>query len=434
MSGLYQHQTDGAEWLAARPHGRGYLGDAPGLGKTRTMLRALQLKGAKRPLVICPAIVRTHWRAEAAVMGFGADAVTVKSYGEVTHGGIALMRRTLDGADSLLLDEHHLLKHAGSQRTRLVLGPNGYAPRLPIVFAASGTPLSKNPLEYWTTLASLFPHVAQEHGLRTAQDFKDRFCCIVPRYLHGRFSEKILATVKNANELREILAQTMLRRKEGSADVPEIFWQQVRLDGLGPIDGELIAVPSQGMSPAERQARDAETLELIAADPHVARMRRRLGELKVPPVVQWLRGDLDDSDEKVVVFAHHRSVLQALRDKLDQFGVAYIDGDTPQARRDEEILRFGHDADCRVFLGQNIACGTGTDGLQTSGARRVVLVEPDWTADVNLQLAKRIARLGQVSTHVYAQMVVLADTLDEAIVGQNLQEARMAGTLGLGEK
>jgi SNF2 family DNA or RNA helicase len=152
-------------------------------------------------------------------------------------------------------------------------------------------------------------------------------------------------------------------------------------------------------------------------------MRRRLGELKVAPVVELLKTQLAESDEKVVVFAHHRPVLEALRIALDDFGVEYIDGDTRY--RDEAIDRFRHAPGRRVFLGQNIACSTGMDGLQYSGARRVILVEPDWTPDVNLQLGKRVARMGAADGKIIVQMIALAGTLDEAIVAQNKRETEM---------
>jgi SNF2 family DNA or RNA helicase len=79
-----------------------------------------------------------------------------------------------------------------------------------------------------------------------------------------------------------------------------------------------------------------------------------------------------------------------------------------------------------VFLGQNIACQTG---ITLAAAHRVVLVEPDWTADVNFQLGQRVARIGSTAKRCIGQMIALAGTLDEAIVAQNERETRMAADL-----
>src|SRR5207302_4750382 len=70
---LYPYQNAGARWLS--DHTRGYLADEPGLGKTRTALQAAKLIGAKSVAVLCPAVVRPHWRREADVVGIATPYV-----------------------------------------------------------------------------------------------------------------------------------------------------------------------------------------------------------------------------------------------------------------------------------------------------------------------------------------------------------------------
>jgi SNF2 family DNA or RNA helicase len=433
---LTEHQKSGAWWLAEKA--RGYLGDPPGTGKTRTLIAALSASSSIRPLIISPAIVRSHWAREFSTMGWDGLAhrqPVVKSYDEIVRGGFPLMKDLIQthGIDALVLDEAHFLKHPTSKRTQLLLGPNGYARRLPRVYAASGTPVPKNASEFATTLLSLFPEVALAHAIRSIADFKARFCIVQGSMVRGAWREKVLPVVRNVDEFKEILSTVMLRRE--AVDAPELAWQITRLD---PSGADLL---TGGLGIGQQQADEIEAaiaegvvvLADIENDPHVARMRRRLGELKVKPVVQMLKSQLEESDEKVVVFAHHTSVLAGLSAGLDDYNPAYIDGSTSQRIRDVEIDYFVNDAECRVFIGQNIACGTGMDGLQHSGARRAILVEPDWSAYMNEQLGKRLARKGQRGRSV-GQMIALAGTLDEAIVGQNLQEVRMAESIGLGEK
>jgi SWI/SNF-related matrix-associated actin-dependent regulator 1 of chromatin subfamily A len=422
---LYQHQVAGAEWLAARR--TGYLGDVPGIGKTLTLLRATQLRGVSRVLVVCPAIVRTHWRREADVLGM--RAVTVRSYDDVTRNGADMA-----AFDALLIDEVHYAKHADALRTKALLGKGGCARHagLDCIYVASGTPVSKHPAEIWTVLASLFPDVARAHGLGSHAAFVDRFCLTSTQYVRGRVVEKIHAGIKPGREVeyREILDAIMLRRTldDVGLDVPPLDWQPLELDG-GALEFEFNA-HTEIVHALNSDYDNA--LADIASDPHVARMRRRLGELKVGVFATALRAQLgEDGDEKVVVFAHHRDVLSTIMFDLTVHGydVAYVDGDVSDAERTRRIDRFQTDPTCRVFLGQNIACQTG---ITLTAARRVILVEPDWTRDVNLQLAKRVARIGQTAERCVAQMVVLAGTLDDAIVRQNLREVRMADDIGLG--
>jgi SNF2 family DNA or RNA helicase len=399
----------------------------PGTGKTRTILSALGLADVRRPLIVCPAIVRTHWAREIAVLGGGGNWAAIRSYDEIVRGGFPLMAEMIRERkiDALVIDEAHYLKHAGSKRAQLLIGRDGYAPRLPRVYAASGTPVPKNPYEFGTTLLSLFPEVAIEHNLRTLAEFKARFCITRGSMVRGAWREKILPTVREEAEFKEILSKVMLRRTldDVGLDVPQLDWQITRLDGAADID-----TYEDGLE--VRHALDiGASLADIAEDPHVARMRRRLGELKVQPVAEMLTRQLEDSDEKIVVMAYHRSVMQELRSALLPFGVAYVDGDTTSQQRDIAIDRFQHNWACRVFLGQITACQTG---ITLTASRRVVIVEPSWTHKENVQAGHRVARIGQRASRCVVQFVTLAGTLDEAVVGQNLQEARFADTVETG--
>lgn len=414
---LFEHQISGAEWLAKRR--RGYLGDEPGTGKTRTFAHALKLVRAQRPVVVCPAIVRSHWLRECDALN--APVPSVFSHQEVSLGGDAV-RLALGLADVIIVDEAHEYRGIEAERTKAMFGKQGYARRAKIVWLASGTPIVKNAANIWPILATCFPRIAANHGLYKYADFVDRFCYVTRSWFRGEWRDKILPELKNADQFQNILRDIMLRRTaaEVGLDVPAIFWQPLVLDST--TCGDL--------------ARDWSADALIEqyadeTDPDVAVWRRQIGEDKVHPVAALLASQLRDSNEKVCVFAYHRSVLALLKDRLAEFGVAYIDGDTSQAKRDAEVTRFASDKQTRVFIGQNQACGTGTDGLQKSGCTRMLMVEPDWTAENNLQLAKRLARVGQASDRVIAQMVTLAGTLDEAIVSRNLRETRMLQQAGL---
>lgn len=429
MSKLFKHQVDGVVWL--RNHQRAYLGDPPGMGKTLTLSIAAAQTNSWATLVVCPAIVRSHWKR--TLEEAGRDPSYVKSYDEIVRGGFLLMAKMLDAdVGTLIVDEAHYCKHATSQRTRILMGKDGYARRIENVWLASGTPMPKNPLEMFTQICYLAPEVLLAHGIRTKDQWKDRFCVVRGRMIRGVWTEKVV-DVKNVEELKVILDVVMLRRETG-IDLPEIWWQVMRLNG----ETDELTEGSEFVDEWERKAYGmivranlAEDLEDIAKDPYVSRMRRRLGELKVAPVAEMLTSQLADSVEKVAVFAYHTSVLRGLAEKLAAFGVAYIDGDVSDNNRQLQLEKFRTDPRCRVFIGQNVACGTGMDGLQYA-ARRAILVEPSWTAKENVQLGRRIARTGQISRETcIVQMIALANTLDDSVVRQNQRETEMADKVGM---
>lgn len=423
---LFPHQITGAGWLGHHP--RAYLGDEPGLGKTRTLIAGLNVTGSANPLIVCPAIVRSHWLREFETCKWGRTPL-VKSYDEITDGGFPLMAQLIlkERIDTLVPDEAHYAKHTTAKRTQILFGRDGYARRLERVWLASGTPMPKSPSELYTQLCTLIPEELVRRGLTSQGKWDARFTIKRGAYMRGRWIEKVVAQ-QNVEELKEILAGVMLRRTldDVGIEVPELMWQTLRLDLEHPdADADFNTTYEDGLD-VRHALNVGNSLADIANDPHVARMRRRLGELKVEPTAAWIYNQLSQGDEKIVVFAHHRTVLARLRDYLGPFGVCYIDGDTPPRQRDLVIDRFQHDASRRVFVGQNIACQTG---ITLHASRRVILVEPDWTAVVNYQLGKRVARIGSSASSCIAQMVALAGTLDEAIVGQNLRETRMAAEI-----
>jgi SNF2 family DNA or RNA helicase len=405
---LYQHQRDGADWLASRT--RAVLGDVPGLGKTRTLLEAARRHG-QGAFVVCPAVVRSHWAREAEVMGVTAEVV---SYNAVVNSP----GKYRPGLRTVLLDECHYMKSTTSKRTRFLLGRNGLAKHAVRTYLASGTPVPKSPADYWTILASCFPEVCAKHGLRTQAAFIDRFC----RGYWDGFMFRVTAGIKNPEEFKEILAATMLRRTldDVGMDVPEIQWQVQTIE------------TDAGMADIEAAEGFVDVDHLQGVDEHVMRLRRLLGEAKAPMIAAQLADELSGSTEQIAVFAHHRSVLDILERQFRSDAVR-IDGTSNEKFRDWAVSAFANGS-CRVFLGQTIACGTGMDGLQRSSATRMVMVEPDWSAYVNQQLARRLARMGSKQKRVVVQMVALAGTLDEAIVARNQREAAATADIGLEDR
>lgn len=431
MNLLRLHQQDGAEWLAARD--RGYLGDAPRVGKTRTLIAAIMMrhKNALNTLVVCPAFVRDHWRTEARTMGtFFAD---VKSFDEITRGGNELMKRLIleQGVKHLIIDEAHNCKNVEAKRTKQLLGKDGYARRMDTVYFASGTPLPKHAGDLWPIISAGFPEVAIKRGLTTRRDWLDRFCYehVVN---HGGWGKSILApisgVVRNPNELREIMDEIMLRRTldDLGLDVPPVDWQVTRLSAdaidMNWLDGSV----------------EGRTLDEIARDPHIMRQRHDIGRVKAPLVVEQVKDELAQSNEKIVLFAHHHDVLLTLYEGLAEFKPVIVTGETPfslhgdhpgfASTRGARLDRFQMVPECRVFIGQNHAC---KEGIALHAAHRAILVEPDWTAVVNEQLGNRVLDIGRPARRCVAEMVALSGTLDEAIVALNAREVRMLSQVGL---
>lgn len=415
---LFHHQYEAAAWLAANP--RAYLADAMGMGKTRSLLAALARLGDPKALVVCPAIVRGHWRREAGDMRIRNAQVV--SYDTIVSGGPPLMREYLgQGIQTLILDEAHYLRHSSAKRTQLLLGPNGYTQHIPRVWLASGTPVPRHPGDLWPVLSRVFPEVVLKRGLTRRDQFVAHYCRTATRFFKGRVVEKVVG-VQNVEDFKAILGEIMLRRT-ASAGLPPVWWQTLDVEGAvaGALDARLQAVYQAG------------GLEAILSHPEISTYRKHIGLAKVPALAEIVAEELNASSGRVVIFAHHLEVLDALEKRLRSFGVARIDGATSQKERERRLDAFCYPSpikpDYRVFLGQQDACGTGLDGLQHV-TNRLILLEPHWVASQNEQYAARIARTGQQAPTVFVQQVTVAGTLDDGLMRQNERERGMQLTMG----
>ena len=151
--------------------------------------------------------------------------------------------------------------------------------------------------------------------------------------------------------------------------------------------------------------------DLAEAAVHVAKLRRLTGLAKVASVVELLQDELAGGLNKIVVFAHHREVIQKLADGLSSFGVVVLQGSTPPTQRQAAIDGFQNDNSIRVFVGQLTAAGTA---ITLTAASNVLFAESSWTPSDNAQAAMRVHRIGQRSG-VLVRFATLSGSLDEAI-------------------
>ena len=106
----------------------------------------------------------------------------------------------------------------------------------------------------------------------------------------------------------------------------------------------------------------------------MSRLRRETALAKVEYVADHVREALDAGSAKVVVFAHHHDVLDALMAEFGD-GAVKLDGRDAMEARDIAVQRFQEDPQVRVFVGGMKAAGVG---LTLTAAAHVVFAELDW--------------------------------------------------------
>jgi SWI/SNF-related matrix-associated actin-dependent regulator 1 of chromatin subfamily A len=407
VTDLYPYQQEGAAWLAERP--RALLADEQGLGKTAQAVAACDttLSGNGNIAIVCPASVTETWRREFARFSKYSHRVLVESYDKIARGAWG----NVNDLDCLILDECHYLKTPTAKRTCAIFGEKcdgvgGLVERADRVILLSGTPVPNHPAELWPALRALAPETitSPKSGKPyTYWQFVAKYC----KTRDNGFGIQIVGA-KNHDKLAEALKPFMLRRLKADVlkDLPPIRYDTLYLGGRIPIE-------MKGSPEAER-IRD--TIErdgiagLKAIASHVATLRRLTGLAKVALVVDWVKTWLECGDGKIVLFAQHREVIEALHQGIGA-KLMPLTGDTPAAVRQKIIDRFQNDPRERVFIGQLQAAGTG---ITLTASSDVVFVESSWTPAENSQAAMRVHRIGQANACMI-RFATLAGSIDEQI-------------------
>jgi SWI/SNF-related matrix-associated actin-dependent regulator 1 of chromatin subfamily A len=127
---------------------------------------------------------------------------------------------------------------------------------------------------------------------------------------------------------------------------------------------------------------------------------------KVPYAIELL--ETATASHKVVVYAYHRDVLEALFDAFENQAVTFHGGSTVEERA-EAVHRFQTDPSVRLFIG---SIRVASLGITLTAASHVVFVELDWSPLIVQQAEDRCHRIGQKSS-VLVQYIFFRNTIDE---------------------
>lgn len=417
LAPLYPFQRQGVRYLLEKR--RAILADEMGLGKTVQALvwAAILRRRAPAPvrvLVVCPAVMKltwareiTRWLGEApAVARTGRDLPTSADTTYVVN--YDLLPRLLPhlrywGPAVIIFDEAHYLKNPRAQRTRAA---RMLAADVPHVALLTGTPVLNRPIELAEPLRIL-GRLGQFGGwLRFATHY-----CGARRgpfgWEYGPVSAQRLAELHTALSRCCYLRRT---KAEVLADLP-------------PKQISVVPLPITNRAAYRLAAQDVvQYLRLVRGDDAAWRASRaerlvRLGVLKqlaaegkLAAALEWIGDFLEETDQKLVVFAVHHAVLAALVDGLRERGVevAVVRGGDPADTRQAEVDRFQTRGACRVLVASLLAAGVG---LTLTAASHVAFLEYGWRPADHRQAEDRCHRIGQ-SRPVTVYHLVADGTVD----------------------
>jgi len=398
---LLPYQREGMMHLAFGE--RALLADEMGLGKTVQAIAACELlarrKGVERVLVVCPASLKAEWEEQIARFTdrparsvFGPRAARLEAYRAPPFFTIVNYEQVLSDAgainqqlapDIVILDEAQRIKNWHTKTGREVKSL-----RSTYAFVLTGTPVENRIDELYSIVQFLDPELVGPlfRFNRSFYELDER----------GRPVE-----YRNLAELRRRVEPVLLRRRKSDVEtelpgrsvktyfVPMAPEQAARYEDYRAPVARLVAIARRRpLLPAEfdRLQMLLACMRMVCDTPAILDP-----ECRVCPKLEELEGILGDllrePDRKIIVFSEWERMLAMVRELAGELGVeaAWHTGSVPQARRREEINRFKHDPNCRLFLSTD----SGSVGLNLQAASAVVNIDLPWNP---AKLEQRIAR------------------------------------------
>ena len=407
---LYPFQKVGVAFAEAT-NGRCLIGDDMGLGKTVQALGYMALNRGDRPaIIVSPANVKYNWAKEIGVWLPG-EKVQVIDTGkdELEDNDIYIINYdlVLKQADALedlnaklmVIDEAHYLKNEKTQRSVATLGLATYCPK---VLALSGTAISSRPKEYFNILHLLKPQLFPSRW-----DFQHKYC---DPYHNGWGWD--FNGASNTKELNEITRDLALRRlkKEVLTELPDKVRTFLPVHLNHNERQEYDAAQDEWDMRMDEHFITGEAMEPGMLLAMIGKLRQICGKMKVTHAKAWIESYRHHTGKPIVVFAHHRAVIDELIEHLrSDHRVGTITGSTaPKAR--QEIVDAFQDGQVDVLVCNTIAA---KEGLTLTAADTVLFIEREWVPTDEEQAEDRVYRIGQESDSVHAVYLSCMGTIDE---------------------
>lgn len=420
-------QKVGIKFLVARE--TALLADDMGLGKTVQVAGALSLLRPKRAIILTLASLKINWLRELTLWvpkkykyhivykikeTIPQDAeIIILNYDLLIHKKVFDQLKNRD-YDVLVLDEAHNLSNMKAKRTGKVFNNRGLVRIAKRTYALTGTPVRNRPKDFYVMLRVLAPEVIAPY-----LDYES----FVMRYCGGyRDSYGVLQDngASNIEELNERLKTFMLRRRKEEVlkELPKVIEKTVELERTAEIE----AVLREEENLLENMNEFNPNSELGVQ----ATIRRQLGEAKLKQILEYL-DNLLKTEDKVVVFAYHKNVINAIRLHLRGCMVRCVQGGMDAKMKQFEVDLFVNDPSSRLFVGQITAAGFGIDGLQKV-ANHVVFAELDWVPGNLEQARDRVVRIGQTKP-VMVHYLVVPDSLESVMLASVIKKGKVIAKL-----
>lgn len=433
---LRSFQIEGVEYAIGKR--KCFIADEMGLGKSIQALATVESLDAYPCLIVCPASLKYNWqheinkwlpdRTDRILSGDGFVLRLINKLKSEHHFIIInydILRNFSDdinkwGFKSIIFDESHYLKNADAKRTNFA---SKIVKDVGVILMLTGTAILNRPIELLPQMKILDALKFFGGAFQFQKDFVQQYGLY--KYM-----------VKNLDILNERMRKFCYVRRTKSEVLTQLppkqrTYIQVDLDNYDEYKlakEDLVAwmikksVGQAGLLALTNRSSSVRA-ETLAQIEYLKQICAR-GKLKA--VIERIEDFLEESDEKLIIFATHIEIQQKLIQHFEgreEFSVTHILGSDSLEDRDRNVQKFQNNEKCRLMI---CSLQAGGLGLNLTAASHIYKVELGWNPAVHDQAEDRAHRIGQ-DNPVFITYFLGKDTIDEWIF-ELIEKKRMIVT------
>jgi hypothetical protein len=310
--------------------------------------------------------------------------------GTVVNSGFDIKKFDDIGIKCVVLDECQQIKNVDSSRTQMVRQVVKGRKVLPL----SGTPWNNRGTELFPVLNMIAPMKFPSEA-KFERDWVEHYWD-GNRYKVGGIARHRIAAFK------EYIKDICIRRERAAVmpELPKTNRQKcvVHMDLVQEkVYDEAV---DEFVKWYESQAENLQGIAIIAA---MQKMRQLVAITKIPATLEYIDEFVEETDRKLVIFAHHIAAQQLIHDDVfekysKQFPVMQITADMTPLQRWEVQEKF-NSSKRAIIVASMLAAG---EGLNLQTCSDCVMHERQWNPGKEEQCEDRFARIGQEANSVNA--------------------------------
>ncbi len=347
-------------------------------------------------------------------------------------------------ANKVIVSNCHFIKNRKADRT---VAFTKLAKTVPHLIALTGTPIVNRPVEFFNSLNLIDP--ARWPNFFS---YAKKYCDAKKSYFGWDFTGS-----SNLDELNEKIGNTMIRRlkkdvlpdlpkkvrsvvpmeitnrneyqkasddliswlkeldeykeREKEVDDAKFKWGEIKRAKKAKNSSSEIADLEKEMKKAWIEKRDSfnkkqKGIKKAAQIIRIEKLKQLAVDGKMDACISWIENYLEQED-KLVVFCTHHKTIDVLMEKF-RIGLAVqLDGRSSAKAKNQAVETFQNDPNCKLFIGNIRAAGTG---ITLTAASSTCFIELGWGPDD--QAEDRVHRISQEAESVGAYYLLADDTIE----------------------